>query len=48
MSTKHKLRFHLARGENYMKWQYRKADGKTITYFPTENFYGIIRGNFHL
>ena len=47
MSNTNKLRFHLARGENYMKWQYRKADGKTVTYFPTENFYGVIRGKLH-
>lgn len=47
MSNTNKLRFHLARGENYMKWQYRKADGKTVTYFPTKNFYGVIRGKLH-
>jgi len=30
-----------------MKWQYRKADGKTVTYFPTKDFYGVIRGKLH-
>jgi len=47
MSKTNKLRFHLGRGNNFMKWQYRKADGKTVTYFPTENFYGVIRGKLH-
>lgn len=42
-----KLRFHLQRGENYMKWQYKTSDKKTTKYFPTKDFYGVIRGKLH-
>lgn len=31
-----RVRFHLARGENYMKWQVRH--GKEVRYFEPENF----------
>lgn len=40
-----KLRFHLQRGENYMKWQYKSE--KRTTYFPTKDFYGVLHGKLH-
>ena len=40
-----KLRFHLQRGKNYMKWQYRTEDD--VAYFPTESFYGVIKGKLY-
>ena len=32
----YKIRFHLARGENFMKWQVRSTDGNVVEYYRPE------------
>ena len=32
----YKIRFHLARGENFMKWQGRSTDGNVVEYYRPE------------
>lgn len=34
---KYKLRYHLGRGENYMKWQVRGVDTDELYYYTPEN-----------
>lgn len=37
----YKVRFHLARGKNYMKWQVRSGDS-VVTYFDPEKYFFIM------
>jgi hypothetical protein len=32
----YKIRFHLARGDNFMKWQVRSTDGNVVEYYRPE------------
>ena len=35
----YKIRFHLGRGEHYMKWQVRNSDNSVVSYFDPEKFF---------
>ena len=34
----YKIRFHLGRGDNFMKWQVRSTDGNVVQYYEPEKF----------
>lgn len=39
----YRVRFHLAKGEHYMKWQVRSGDNSIITYFDPEKYFFVMR-----
>jgi hypothetical protein len=38
----YKLRYHLAKGKNFQKWQLKNTETKQVEYFNTDEFYIII------
>jgi hypothetical protein len=38
MKRKFKIRFHLGKGENYMKWRIENIDDRSVTFFDPSNF----------
>ena len=38
MKRKFKIRYHLGRGENYMKWRVEDVTTKTVDFYDTDGF----------
>lgn len=38
----YRLRYHLAKGENYQKWQLKNMETKAVDYFDSNNFYVVL------
>ncbi len=39
----YRLRYHLAKGENYKKWQLKNMETKTVDYFNPDEFYVVLK-----
>jgi hypothetical protein len=42
MKRKFKIRFHLGKGENFMKWRIENIDDKSVTFFDPSSFNAIV------